>query len=84
MLDGHNFLPYLTGAEQKGPRNEFFYFSDDGKLLALRDGDWKVVVAEQRAQRFDVWRDPFVELRAPSFQPAPRPVRACRHRQQQL
>ena len=67
MLDGHNFLPYLTGAEQKGPRNEFFYFSDDGKLLALRDGDWKVVVAEQRAQRFDVWRDQFVELRAPKL-----------------
>ena len=64
-LDGHNFLPYLTGAEKKGPRHEFFYFSDDGKLLALRDDDWKVVFAEQRAQRFDVWRDPFVELRAP-------------------
>ena len=65
MLDGYNFLPYLSGAEKKGPRNEFFYFSDDGKLLALRDGDWKIVFAEQRAQRFDVWRDPFVDLRAP-------------------
>ena len=64
-LDGYNFLPYLTGAEKKGPRHQFFYFSDDAKLLALRDDDWKVVFAEQRAQRFDVWRDPFVDLRAP-------------------
>ena len=28
-LDGYNFLPYLTGKEQKSPREEFFYFSDD-------------------------------------------------------
>lgn len=64
-LDGYDFLPYLEGKVNKGPRNEFFYFSDDGKLLALRDGDWKLVFAEQRARSFDVWRDPFVDLRAP-------------------
>lgn len=29
-LDGYNFLPYLTGEEEKGPRQEIFYFSDDG------------------------------------------------------
>ena len=34
-LDGYNFLPYLTGKEKKGPREEFFYFSDDGDLLAI-------------------------------------------------
>jgi arylsulfatase len=64
-LDGYNFLPYLTGAQQQAPRQEFFYFSDDGMLLATRIGDWKLVFAEQRAQKFDVWRDPFVSLRAP-------------------
>lgn len=64
-LDGYNFLPYLLGQEKTGPRNDFYYFSDDGKLLGMRDGDWKVVFAEQRAKRFDVWRDPFVDLRAP-------------------
>ena len=64
-LDGYNFLPYLEGKEKQGPRSEFYYFSDDGKLLGVRDGDWKVVFAEQRAKRFDVWRDPFVDLRAP-------------------
>jgi arylsulfatase len=64
-LDGYDFLPYLEGKAAKGPRNDFFYFSDDGKLLALRDGDWKLVFAEQRAKSFDVWRDPFVDLRIP-------------------
>ncbi|MEG1038923.1 MAG: arylsulfatase [Pseudomonas sp.] len=64
-LDGYNFLPYLQSQTEKGPRNDFYYFSDDGKLLGMRDGDWKVVFAEQRAKRFDVWRDPFVDLRAP-------------------
>ncbi|MFV0477302.1 MAG: arylsulfatase [Parahaliea sp.] len=64
-LDGYNFLPYLTGKSEASPRENFFYFSDDGKLLSMRTGDWKLVFAEQRARRFDVWRDPFVILRAP-------------------
>lgn len=66
-LDGYNLLPYLEGKQEKSPRTDFYYFSDDGKLLAVRDGDWKVVFAEQRARRFDVWRDPFVDLRAPKI-----------------
>ena len=64
-LDGYNFLPYLSGASTQAPRREFFYFSDDGQLTAARIGDWKLVFAEQRARRFDVWRDPFVTLRIP-------------------
>ena len=64
-LDGYNFLPYLTGQTPQAPRREFFYFSDDGLLTAARVGDWKAVFAEQRAARFDVWRDPFVTLRIP-------------------
>ena len=64
-LDGHNFLPFLKGEKVKAPRNVFFYFSDDGLLTAARIGDWKLVVAEQRAKKFDVWRDPFVPLRIP-------------------
>jgi arylsulfatase len=35
-LDGFNFLPYLTGETDKGPRDSFFYFSDDGDLSAMR------------------------------------------------
>jgi arylsulfatase len=64
-LDGYNFLPFLTGEEPLAPRREFFYFSDDGLLTATRVGDWKFVFAEQRAHKFDVWRDPFVTLRIP-------------------
>jgi arylsulfatase len=66
-LDGYNFLPHLTGAADRGPRREFFYFSDDGVLTAARIDDWKLVFAEQRARRFDVWRDPFVTLRIPKI-----------------
>jgi arylsulfatase len=66
-LDGYNFLPYLTGKAKKGPRNEFLYFNDDGLLVGTRVGDWKMVFAEQRARRFDVWREPFVFLRIPKI-----------------
>lgn len=65
-LDGYNFLPYLTGQEKKGPRDEIFYFSDDGDLTALRFRDWKIIFLEQRAEAtFQAWREPFVPLRAP-------------------
>ena len=65
-LDGYNFLPYLMGDTDRGPRNEIFYFSDDGDLTALRYNDWKVVFMEQKAVgTFRVWMEPFVPLRVP-------------------
>ncbi|MFW2441100.1 MAG: arylsulfatase [Arenicellales bacterium] len=65
-LDGYNFLPYLTGKAEKGPRKEIFYFSDDGDLSALRYQDWKIIFLEQRAEAtFQAWREPFVPLRIP-------------------
>ncbi len=65
-LDGYNFLPYLTGQEEKGPRHEIFYFSDDGDLTALRYDDWKLVFMEQRATgTLLLWANPFTELRIP-------------------
>ncbi|GAB3104034.1 arylsulfatase [Aestuariicella hydrocarbonica] len=66
-LDGYNFLPLLTGKSNDAPRRSFFYFSDDGNLVSARVGDWKLVYAEQRAKRFDVWREPFVTLRSPKL-----------------
>lgn len=67
-LDGFNFLPYLTGQEKKGPRKEFFYFSDDGDLTGLRYDNWKVVFAEQRATgTLAIWMEPFVRLRIPKL-----------------
>ena len=41
-LDGFNFLPYLQGKEQKGPRHQIFYFDQAGNLNAVRYDDWKV------------------------------------------
>jgi len=65
-LDGYNFLPYLTGDIEQGPRREIFYFSDDGDLTALRYNDWKAIFMEQRAEAtFQAWREPFIPLRAP-------------------
>ncbi len=65
-LDGYNFLPFLTGQTDKGPRHEIFYFSDDGDLTALRYDDWKLVFLEQQTVgTFRVWMEPFVELRVP-------------------
>jgi arylsulfatase A-like enzyme len=66
-LDGYNFLPYLTGEEKRGPRHEFFYFTDDGNLSAVRMGDWKVMFSEQRAHRYDLWREQFDVLRQPKL-----------------
>jgi arylsulfatase A-like enzyme len=65
-LDGYNLLPYLTGEEKESPRKEFFYFSDDGDLVAVRYDNWKAVFAQQRAQgTLDVWSEPFVHTRIP-------------------
>ena len=65
-LDGYNFLPFLTGEAETGPRREIFYFSDDGDLTALRYDAWKLVFLEQRiAQTLQAWQEPFVELRLP-------------------
>jgi arylsulfatase A-like enzyme len=65
-IDGFNLLPYLSGEEEKSPRKGFFYFSDDGDLLAVRFDNWKVVFMEQRVQgTLRIWADPFVPLRVP-------------------
>ena len=41
-LDGYSFVPYLKAQDAKGPRHEFFYFTDNGDLTAVRYDDWKV------------------------------------------
>lgn len=64
-LDGYNFMPYLTGKEANGPREEFFYFTDGGQLSAVRTGDWKFLFSIQEHENLDVWVKPFTTLRAP-------------------
>ena len=58
-------LDYLSGKSKESPRHEFWYVNDDGEVVAARYDDWKVVFLENRGQAFGVWREPFVELRAP-------------------
>src|SRR6185436_12738393 len=66
-LDGNNLVPYLTGQVKKSPRQAIFYFSDDGDVIAVRAGDWKLTFAEQRAHQLRVWQEPFVKLRLPNI-----------------
>jgi arylsulfatase len=66
-LDGYNLLPALTGANVEWPRKEFFYWTDDGSLCALRYNRWKIVFMEQRAHGFHVWEEPLVPLRLPKL-----------------
>ena len=70
---GKTFKVHLDGYDQrdllarKGPdkRREFFYWTDDGNLAGLRYDQWKAVFMEQKAEGFDVWQQPMVQLRLP-------------------
>lgn len=75
-LDGYNQLAYLTGEQPHGNRDEFYYFDDDGELVAMRfdvlqpgatvKTAWKMVFCEQRQPgEFDIWANPFTCLRVP-------------------
>jgi arylsulfatase A-like enzyme len=78
-LDGYNFLPYLTGQEEAGPRKEFFAFVDDGSLGSLRYGRWKFEFSTQDNPGMGAWlfaqtprKAPMlVDLRADPFETAP-------------
>ena len=48
-LDGYNATDAFAG-KAPSPRKEFFYFNDDGSLVALRFNQWKLVFQEQRAR----------------------------------
>jgi arylsulfatase A-like enzyme len=54
-------------AAGENPRKAFFYWSDDGDLMALRFEQWKVHFMEQRSHELGVWREPLVSLRAPKI-----------------
>ena len=67
-IDGFNLLPYLTGQEERSPRLGFFYFSDDGDMVAMRYDNWKIVFMEQRATgTLQIWAEPFTTLRVPKI-----------------
>jgi arylsulfatase A-like enzyme len=71
-LDGFDQSAFLTSVSGsattnngvKSARDEFFYADDDSLLVALRQGDYKYVFAEQRmAGTMGVWAEPFTKLR---------------------
>jgi arylsulfatase len=66
-LDGYNLVPYLTGHVKESPRKALMYFSDDGDVMAVRNGDYKFVLAEQRSTSTAVWQEPLVKLRLPTI-----------------
>jgi arylsulfatase A-like enzyme len=64
-IDGFNMIPYLTGQVKESPRPAIFYFSDDGELMAVRVGDWKLCFMVQPAFQMNVWAEPMRKLRVP-------------------
>ena len=65
-LDGYNQLPYWTGKSEESARNEFFYWSDDGDLFALRQGKMKFHFNIQESETgLAIWQKPLTTLRVP-------------------
>ena len=66
-LDGYNLVAFLEGKE-KSPRREFYYFNDEGNLVATRFDNFKIVFCEQREPGgLQVWANPFTCLRTPKM-----------------
>lgn len=61
-IDGVNQLDHILG-NAPSPRQEFFYFNDDGSLCALRHDRYKLHFQMQRAQGLGA------RLRRPSASP---------------
>jgi arylsulfatase A-like enzyme len=67
-IDGFDLVPFLTGKTKESPRKLFFYFDDDGNVVALRYDNWKIVFMEQRCQgTLQIWAEPFTALRLPKL-----------------
>ncbi len=84
-IDGFNLLPYLTGEAKESPRNFFFYFSDDGDMLAMRYDNWKIVFMEQRCEgTMEVWAEPFTRCACRRSSTCDRPLRVRGHHVEHL
>ncbi|XZE56982.1 arylsulfatase [Planctomycetaceae bacterium SH139] len=78
-VDGYNFLPYLKGEVDEGPRDTFYAFVDDGSLGALRYKRFKFHFSTQTRDGVGSWffaqetrKAPLIiDLRADPFEVAP-------------
>ncbi len=66
-LDGFNLEPFFKGEVKESPRPGFLFWSDEGDLMALRYGNWKVHFLVQAAEGLKAWEQPFVPLRLPKI-----------------
>jgi arylsulfatase A-like enzyme len=71
-LDGENLLPFFKSEVKESPRKDFFYWSDDGDLMAMRYQQWKITFLEQNTQispeaPAGVWTGQFTKLRTPKL-----------------
>ena len=71
-LDGSNLLPFLKGEQSASPRESFFYWSDDGDLMAIRVRQWKMAFLEQNGKisaeyPAGAWVSQFTKLRTPKL-----------------
>jgi len=64
-LDGYNLIPCLKGEVAKSPRPGFLYWGDEGDLMAIRYGNWKVHFAMQREEGAEAWQVDLVHQKAP-------------------
>jgi arylsulfatase len=62
-LDGYNQLELFKGG--KSNRESFFYFMDDGTLGAIRVSDWKAIYIDHKAEKLNIWTEPYRTLRMP-------------------
>ena len=55
-LDGHDLMPFLRGETDASPRERYYYFLGD--LEAMREGRWKLRLAGDTTQLFNMQDDP--------------------------
>ena len=74
-LDGYDITDALAG-KGPSPRHEFFYFNDDGSLVALRYDNWKLTFQEQRRRALTSGRSRSCNCASRALQPALGSIRA--------
>ncbi|MBK1832206.1 sulfatase [Verrucomicrobiaceae bacterium R5-34] len=55
-IDGTDISPLLLGTE-KSVRDEFLFYTSNGKLEGLRQGDWKLLMKKGKAKLFNLAKD---------------------------